>query len=138
MIYATVEDLESSVEVVCFPKVVLERGPLIRDDAVLVVKGRVDHRGDDVKVIALDLSEPSLSQEEAVRIRIKASLVSDGAVERLKKVVADHPGETPVYVHLEGDSGTTVVRLGEQHCVEARAALYADLRSLLGPDAVLR
>ena len=52
ILFAHLEDLEGSVEVVFFPTVVGESGPLVRDDAILVVRGRVDHRGDGVKVIA--------------------------------------------------------------------------------------
>ncbi len=47
MYFFNFEDLQGSVEVVCFPRTVAEFGPMIREDAVLVITGRVDHRGDD-------------------------------------------------------------------------------------------
>lgn len=137
MIFFQLEDLEASAEVVCFPRVVVESGPMVRDDAVVVVKARVDQKGDDVKLVALEVSEPVLEAEEAVRLRMRASAMSPEVVHRLRVILADHPGTVPVYAHLQGDSGVTVVRLGEGHTVEPRAALYADLRSLLGADSVL-
>jgi DNA polymerase-3 subunit alpha len=137
MLYFGLEDLESSVEVVCFPRVVADKGGLIRDDAILIVRARVDQRGDDLKLIALDLSEPDLTQEQAVRLRIQASAMSADLVDRLRRVLADHAGSVPVFTHLESSEGTKVVRLGGQYTVEPRAALYADLRALLGADAVL-
>ncbi|HEX5630430.1 MAG TPA: DNA polymerase III subunit alpha, partial [Acidimicrobiia bacterium] len=137
MLYFGLEDLEASVEVVCFPRVVAEKGGLIRDDAILIVKARVDQRGDDLKLIALDLSEPDLAQEQAVRLRMRAADLSADVVDRLRKVLADHPGSVPVFTHIESSEGTKVVRLGGQYTVEPRAALYADLRALLGADAVL-
>ena len=137
MLYFVLEDLEAGVEVVCFPRVVAEKGGLIRDDAILVVKARVDQRGDDLKLIALDLSEPDLTAEQAVRLRMRAAVLSADMVDRLRLVLSDHPGRIPVFAHLESAEGTKVVRLGAQYTVEPRAALYADLRALLGADAVL-
>jgi DNA polymerase-3 subunit alpha len=137
MLYFTLEDLEASVEVVCFPRVVAERGPFIREDAILIVKARVDQRGDDLKLIALDLSEPDLTRERAVRLRVRAAAMSADLVAGLRAVLADHPGTVPVFAHLESEDGTRVVRVGAQHTVEPRAALYADLRALLGVDSVL-
>ncbi len=137
MLYFSLEDLEASVEVVCFPRVVAEKGPFVREDAILVVKGRVDQRGDDLKLIALDLSEPELAREHAVRLRVRAATMSADLVDRLRAILADHPGKVPVYAHLETEEKTTVVRIGAQHAVEPRAALYADLRALLGADSVL-
>jgi len=138
MLYFGVEDLEGSVEAVAFAGTVQEVGPLIRDDAILVITGRVDQRGDGVKLIAQRISEPKLDAEAAVRLQVPAARMSHGLVERLKEVLANHPGTTPVFLHLIGGPKDTVVRLGAEHTVEARSALYADLRELLGSDAILQ
>ncbi len=137
MLYFQLEDLEGSVEAVAFAGTVAEVGPLIRDDAVLVIGGRVDQRGDGVKLIAQRITEPKLETDRAVRLRVPAARMSHDLVERLKAVLANHPGTTPVFLHLVGGAKDTVVRVGAEHTVEPRSALYADLRSLLGPDAIL-
>ena len=137
MLFFQLEDLEGSVEVVAFPKVVMETGPLVRDDAVLIVSGRVDQRGDDVKLIAQTIHEPDLSPERIVRLRVPAVRMSETLVTELKKILSNHPGSIPVYMHLSGDGRDTVVRLGTEHAVEPRTALYAELRELLGGGAVL-
>ena len=137
MLFFQLEDLEGSVEVVAFPKTVNESGPLVRDDAVLVVSGRVDQRGDDVKLIAMRISEPDLSPEKIVRLRVPAVRMSPDLVAELKGILANHPGKTPVFMHLSGTGSDTVVRLGMEHTVEPRTALYAELRELLGTGSVL-
>ncbi len=137
MLFFQLEDLEGSVEVVTFPRTVQESGPLVRDDAVLVVAGRVDQRGDGVKLIAQRISEPDLSPEQVVRLRIPAVRMSQDLVTELKNILANHPGKTPVYMHLSGEGSDTVVRLGVDHGVEPRTALYAELREVLGSGAVL-
>ncbi len=137
MLFFHLEDLEGSTEVVCFPRTVSDFGPLVRPDAVLVVSGRVDQRGDSVKLVAQGISEPTLDAESVVRLQVQAVRMSQSLVVRLRGVLANHPGEVPVYLHLTGDSRDTVVRLGDEFRVEPRTALYAELRDLLGAGAVL-
>ena len=48
----TLEDLGSSVEVMVFPRTMTEHGHKLADDAVVVVKARVDTRDDAPKLIA--------------------------------------------------------------------------------------
>ncbi|MBM3694936.1 MAG: DNA polymerase III subunit alpha [Actinobacteria bacterium] len=138
MLYFQLEDLEGSVEVVCFPRTTGEHGHKVRPDAILVVNGRVDQRGDAVKLVALSLAEPNLSGGPTVRLQVPAARMSRELADRLREVLANHPGVAPVFVHMIGGDQDTVVRLGDQHRVEPRSALYAELRELLGPAAILR
>jgi DNA polymerase-3 subunit alpha len=136
MLYFTVEDLQGSVEAVAFPRTVAEHGPMIREDAIVVLRGRVDHRGDDVKFIAQGVSEPELSEDRTVRVRVPASRLSTSVVENLKSVLTNHPGSAPVFIHMTADGDEKVLRVGAEHNVEPRSALFAELRELLGPSAV--
>lgn len=136
MVYFSVEDLQGIVEVVAFPKTVAEYGPMIREDAIVVVRGRVDHRGDDVKFIAQSVSEPRLSEAVSVRVRVPASRLSSTVVEHLKSVLGNHPGSAPVFIHMTSDGDEKVLRIGAEHNVEPRSALFAELRELLGSKAV--
>ena len=137
MLFFTFEDLQGSTEVVCFPRTVAEYCPLIREDAVLVVSGRVDHRGDDVKFIGQKLQEADLDAGSMIRLQVPAARLSRNMVGRLKTVLSNHPGTSPVYLHMASDLGEKVIKLGEDHRVEPRSSLYAELRELLGPSAVL-
>ncbi len=137
MLFFQLEDLEGSVEVTVFPRTVAEVGPLIAEDAVLVVKGRLDHRGETVKVIAREIEELRIRDDDAVRLEVPARRLSPDLVRRLKQVLGNHPGQSPVFLHMTGDQGHKVLRLSDEHRVEARSALYAELRELLGPKAVM-
>ena len=137
MYFFILEDLQGSTEVMCFPRVVAEYGPLIRDDVVLVVSGRVDHRGDDVKLIAQELREPDLTPDSMVRLRVPATRLSQNMVARLRGALSNHPGTAQVFIHMTSDNGEKVIKLGDEHRVEPRSALFAELRELLGPSAVL-
>ena len=52
MAVATIEDLQGSLEVVVFPKVFEETMATWTDDAVLLVAGRVDHKGEETVLLA--------------------------------------------------------------------------------------
>jgi DNA polymerase-3 subunit alpha len=52
MAVATLEDLQGSIDVVVFPKVFEETGPTWATEQVLLVSGRVDHKGDETVLLA--------------------------------------------------------------------------------------
>jgi DNA polymerase-3 subunit alpha len=137
MYFFSFEDLRGSIEVVCFPRTVAEFGPMIREDAVLVITGRVDHRGDDVKMIAQQIQEPRFDLDSIVRLRVPATRMSRATVEQLRAVLANHPGEAGVFLHMMSENDERVIQLGSDHRVEPRTALFAELRELLGPSVVL-
>jgi DNA polymerase-3 subunit alpha len=137
MYFFSFEDLQGSIEVVCFPRTVAEFGPMIREDAVLVITGRVDHRGDDVKMIAQQIQEPRFDADSVVRLRVPATRMSRSTVEQLRSVLANHPGNAGVFLHMVSDGDERVIQLGNDHRVEPRTALFAELRELLGPSVVL-
>jgi DNA polymerase-3 subunit alpha len=137
MLFFHIEDLEGSVEVVAFPKVVMATGAMIREDAIVIITGRVDNRGDDVKIIAQEVREPELRSDSAVRLEVPATLLSPNLVERLKEILVNHPGTAPVYLHMTSETGHKVWKLSNEHRVEPRSALYAELRELLGQKAVV-
>ena len=52
------EDLQAAMEVFVFPKTMAEYGALIENDAILVVKGRLDTREEEPKIVCMEVSRP--------------------------------------------------------------------------------
>jgi DNA polymerase-3 subunit alpha len=52
MAVVTLEDVQGSIEVVVFPRLWEQTGPIWADGAILLVAGRVDHRGEEVSLLA--------------------------------------------------------------------------------------
>ncbi|MBI3746232.1 MAG: DNA polymerase III subunit alpha [Chloroflexi bacterium] len=52
MAVVTLEDLQGSIEVVVFPKLYDTTAPIWAEGSILLVAGRVDHRGEDVSLLA--------------------------------------------------------------------------------------
>jgi DNA polymerase III subunit alpha len=133
------EDLGGAVEVMVFPKTMANYGEMLTEDAIVCVKARIDMREDAAKLIAMEITQPPLVIDggQPVRIRTRPGALNDPKVAKLKEVLLQHPGDSPVLVYIEGAEKTTVVSLGDDHLVSDRNGLLAELRVLLGADCIL-
>ncbi len=135
----TLEDLDGSVDIMVFPQTYTSVSTLLVDDAVIVVKARVDHNEDDgVRLMAMEVTRPDLSEAGTgpVRLTMAHARCIPPLVTKLKEVLAAHPGTTEVHLHLIGGSSTTVLRLDDKLRVTPSPALYGDLKALLGPSCL--
>ncbi len=128
------EDLRGSLEVMVFPKTMTEHGHKLEDDAIVIVRGRVDRKEDTVRMMAMEVErfEP-VAESPSVLIDLTRSAVNDDLLHRLKGVLADHPGRSEVVLQL---SQRQRVRLADDLSVDAGNGLVAELRVLLGSNAV--
>ena len=135
---ATLEDLAGAIEVMFFPQTYAAYAASITEDAVVVVKGRVDRRDDVPKLIAMDLTVPDLSAADSAPfvVSLPVARCVPPVVERLKEVLVTHPGPTEVHLRLRGPERTTIVRLDDRLRVATSPALIGDLKQLLGPACV--
>jgi DNA polymerase-3 subunit alpha len=132
------EDLEAAMEVFVFPRTMADFGHLLEEDSVVAVKGRIDRRDDQAKFIVMEIKRPELIIGEGppLRLRIPASRLTETLVGEIKGILEAHPGDSGVMLHVEDGRRTTVLRLGPGFCVDGGNALHAELRVLLGADAV--
>lgn len=133
------EDLASAVEVFVFPKTMAQYGSLLEEDAIICVKGRLDMREDQAKIISMEIMRPELMIDGGppLRIKIKPHQLDEAKSRMLAEILNQHPGESPVFLHLDQPSKTTVMRLGDEFLVDARNGLFAELRVLLGADCII-
>ena len=132
----TLEDLDGAVEVMVFPQTYAAAGTLLVDDAILLVRGRIDRPDEDAaRLVAMEIMQPDVSAAPAgpVRLTMPAARCVPPVVERLKEILAAHPGTTEVHLHLGSSGRTTVLRLDDRLRVTPSPALYGDLKALLGP-----
>ncbi len=129
------EDLGAAIEVMVFPKTMADHGHKLVDDAVVCVKGRLDTREDVPKLIAMEITPVELSHDGGIplRINVPPSLLDAGVVERLKALLGEHPGDSPVLLHV----GTTVLRLPSSCNVDSGRGLLGELKVLLGAGAIV-
>ena len=138
MMFLQLDDLTGSAEVVVFNSVYAASRELLEPDAVLVVKGRVDHKQQgETKLIAMEVTPFAAAQEaKEVRLRVDARRAPAGLVRELTRVVLDFPGEAPVIVSLETSLGPKVLELGPGYRVKPSPAFFGEVKALLGEAAV--
>jgi DNA polymerase-3 subunit alpha len=137
---ATLEDLGGAIEVLFFPTSYQLYATAIADDAIVIVKGKVDKRDDVPKLIAMDMTIPDLTTgadgSAPIVLQLPVTKCVPPVVEQLRDVLRTHPGTTEVHLRLRGNQKTTVVRLDDKLRVTPGPALHADLKQLLGPSCI--
>jgi DNA polymerase-3 subunit alpha len=119
-----------------FPKTMSDIGHKLADDAVLIVKGRVDKRDDQPKFIAMDVEvfDGVVDGAPPLRLKVSPARLDERTVGDLKSLLTRFPGESQVFLHL-GD--TKVLRLSEEFCVDLAGGLIGEVRVLLGQGAII-
>ena len=132
------EDLAASIEVMVFPKTMLTYGELLTPDAVITVRGRVDGRDDTPKLMAMEITRPEVHADSGppVKLRVRAGVLNDDRVQKLRDLLAANPGDSPVLLTLIGPEKETDLRLGDEFRCDARNGLFAELRMLFGADCI--
>jgi DNA polymerase-3 subunit alpha len=135
---AMLEDLEGAIEVLFFPATYQTCGSYLAEDAILVVKGRLDRRDEVPKLIAMDVKVPDTTPGEGgpFVVEMPVARCVPPVVEQLREVLRTHPGATEVHLRLAGKQKTTVVRLDDKLRVSPSPALLGDLKQLLGPGCL--
>ena len=131
---ATLEDLDGAIEVLFFPAAYQQYMSVIIEDAIVVVKGRVDRREDAPKLIGMEVSAPQLTAADAgpLVVSVAESRCVGPVVERLREVLRTHPGTTQVHLRLVSGQRAKVMQLDDKLRVRLSPALLADLKQLLG------
>ena len=133
---ASVEDLEGAIDVMFFPQTYQLYATSLAEDAVVVIRGRLDRREDVPKLVAMEMTLPDLSEgpRGPVVISLPVARCTPPVVERLKEVLADPPRGRP-----RCTCGCSRPRV-RRSCASTtgcgstrRPALMGDLKVLLGP-----
>ena len=129
------EDWDSSVEVLVFPKTMVDHGHKLDDDAVVTVRGRVEAREDAVRFIASEINPVAvLDPDRPLRIRLALRHQTPRVLDRIKTLLSAYPGGSAVELHL-GDR--RVARLGAGFQVDPATGIAGELVELLGVDAII-
>ncbi|HXQ19081.1 MAG TPA: DNA polymerase III subunit alpha [Acidimicrobiales bacterium] len=129
------EDLQASMEVFVFPRVMADYGMLLENDAIVAIRGRLDLREDQPKIVCMEVRRPELVALGAPELKIALPLgrLTDETVGRLRGVLVGHPGDSPVLLHV----GAKVLRLPPEFNVDSRNGVVGELKRLLGANAIV-
>jgi DNA polymerase III subunit alpha len=138
MVFLRLDDLSGSAEAVVFNSVYAASRELCETDRVLVLKGRVDHKEGESKLIAIEVAEFSAYvPPKEVRLKVDARKAPAGVLRELGHVVRDYPGEAKVVLALDTSEGPRTLEFGPDYRVAPVPDFYAEVKALLGEAAVL-
>jgi len=137
---AMLEDMDGGVEVLFFPSTYELVGQYVAEDAIVVVRGRIDRRDEQARLMAMDLKLPDLTatasgSAKPIVLQLPPSKCTPPLIKSLKQVLASHPGSVEVHLRLLTGESPKLFRLGPDR-VAHTPALMADLKELLGPNAL--
>ena len=113
MAFAQVEDLTGSAEVIIFPKLYATTRVLWQADALLVIKGKSEERGDKFQIICESAApyapnakiepSPGGNGADSQILEIYLAAGTDKTVfARLKELLYNYGGQTPVILRING------------------------------------
>jgi len=138
MVFLRLDDLTGSTEAVVFNSVYAASRELCETDRVLVLKGRVDHKEGESKLIAIEVTEfAAYVPPTEVRLKVDARKAPAGVLRELGHVVRDYPGEAKVVLALDTSEGPRTLEFGPEYRVAPVPDFYAEVKALLGEAAVL-
>jgi DNA polymerase-3 subunit alpha len=138
MAIVTLDDGSAQVELNLFNEIFEANRPWIREDELLVVRGKasLDEYSGNVRVSGEELfdfasARSHFAQQLALRCNGNASIA------QLKKLFAPYrDGKCPVQIHYRNDEAICQMRLGEAWQVTLHDDLLRDLRMLLREENV--
>ena len=154
MMFATLDDLVGSVEMLVFGKALTEHEAALAVDEVVIVKGRVDHKEagktclvvQTVQAFAPSQEEIERARTQAdaaaktatalaqpVHLRVSAAGLSRSALDDLRQAIEDFPGPAEVLIDIEMSAGMRRLRLGKEYRVQHTPTLLAELEHALAP-----
>jgi DNA polymerase III subunit alpha len=151
--FATLDDLDGSVEIVVFEKTLEAVQQVIAADEIVLVRGRVDHKEAGKSCIIVqdaerfDPTDAEIEKAkeqvarlaatmvlEPVRRRVNAARLPAAVIDDLRDLFARYPGDAEFVLEVDTRTGVRCLRFGDGFKVAGRnAALSAELDRLLGP-----
>ncbi|MFE7316941.1 DNA polymerase III subunit alpha [Streptomyces sp. NPDC057555] len=130
-------DRDAAVEVLFFPAAYQLVQHALSEDAVISVKGKIEDRDGTLNVFGRELAVLDLSSAEhggrpPVRLAFPAHRLTERGLAELKRILADHPGDSPVHLSIRDIRRTTVYAL---HAKVNATTLASDVKGAFGPEA---
>jgi DNA polymerase III subunit alpha len=138
MAFVVLEDLTGSTEVTVFTRTYTQARDLLAPDRIVIVRGRIDGRGGgEAKLVAEEIMGfEAVPEIGIVRLAIDARTAARTAIDELRALVREFPGDHPIVVELATSRGPKSLRLGAGYRVRPDSAFFAEVKARLG-DATL-
>ena len=140
MCFVKLQDLEGKCEIIVFPDVFKKTAALLVADTLLYVKGKINAREDEAKIIATEIMPLQDVREKLTKvftIDLLTAGLDQATLTSLKEVLMRHRGNIPVYLSFKEPSGKcTQLIVGQDFKVKVDDHLFAAVHDLFGDNCI--
>ena len=129
----TLDDRTGMVPVTVFPRSLEAQDELLVDEAVVILRARLDRRDDELKLISTEMEPFTPKAGGALRLHVPPSGVDTDRLVALKRLLGRHAGGAPVEIQV---GVRHLLQLPSEYQVDIEGGLVPELRQLLGVNAV--
>lgn len=137
MCFLSLEDLQGTMEIIVFPKVMEQCSAFLDEEAVVLVKGRANVSADgEAKVIAASVT-PLMEETEEKKpasLWLKQAAGNEMPLVWITAILEKYKGDTPVYIYEEKTKRK--MKADRKFWVTLEEGLLEELRKLLGEKNV--
>ncbi len=134
------EDLEGAVPVAVFADQLQKYGDLLKEEAIVLVKGQARDRGSEVElnveeVVSLEASDDLQVSEIELNLR---SGLSTSEMLQLRDLLIEHAGDTPVRMNIAFEEGRVRISPQKRFKVQFEGGLERSIEAILGRGSVCK
>ncbi len=140
MAFINLEDLVGTVEVVIFPNVYEKYQHNILEDKVVIIKGKLNFKEDEMpklladSVVDIDRVEQLIKPEnQPAKVKIPRSMEYELTLERLKDIFKAYRGETPVLIYKADGK---IFKTPKSMYIDVNSGIKDRLEEILGKENV--
>ena len=134
------EDLETNMELLVFPECYAEYGHLLEADTPLLICGDVNRRDEQPKIVAQEiykLEDAPAAFTKRISLHIPAATLTNEKLDRIKRLLNTHAGDTPVRVVLTYPTGEKIlIQVDPKMSVKPSQAFISALEKEVGEKGI--
>ena len=146
MAFLTFEDIHGSIEVIVFPKTLMENPTMFYEGNIVLLKGRISRREDEETKIVCESVEPCPSEntlpeekktekKKAKGLFLRFDTETSPQIECCRKLLAVFDGRTPLYYFFSDNKKYVANPINQG--IDVNPVLLRELRKILGEQNVI-
>ena len=138
--FVTLEDFTGSAEVIVFSEPYEQHAEMLREDNMVLLKGRVSKREGEVSKVVAEEFIPLADARRRLTSKLHLLLVTAEGPElagRACEVLEKYPGSIPVYLHVEhAEEGPPLRLRADRLTIDPDGSVLEELKAILGEENV--
>jgi len=129
------EDNDGEMELVIFPSSYTQTASYLKENTVVVVKGKVSFRDGFPKMVVTEMAGIDEVYDMVKSVQVDLSNTGQQGLERIKEKLMRFPGKVPVFLQMNADNYKKVqILVGEDLYVTPSEVLVEEIKVLVGEN----